>query len=229
MPSKKSPKINLSAFPRSIVTSKKNFKLPSISSVKPRGIQKGGVIKLVVGLGNPEEKYNNTRHNAGREIVLVLVDDLGAESTINQVEKNYLVSQAKSLGLTIMAPQTYMNDSGKAVSAFLKNSKIKPAQILVIHDDIDLPLGKAKISFAKNSAGHKGVESIIKVLKTNEFWRLRIGISLGKKKIDALKIVLKKWQPEELKIFKKLVKKSVETIKIAAMEGPEKAMSEFNS
>ncbi|MBI3458862.1 aminoacyl-tRNA hydrolase [Candidatus Azambacteria bacterium] len=192
-------------------------------------IKKNIKIKLIVGLGNPEEKYEKTRHNTGREIVLALVDDLGAESTINQVEKNHLVSQAKGLGLTIMTPQTYMNDSGKAVGAFLKNSKIKPAQILVVHDDIDLAFGKAKISYAKNSAGHKGVESIIKVLKTNEFWRLRIGISSGKKKIDALKIVLKKWQPEELKIFKKLVKKSVETIKIAAMEGPEKAMSEFNS
>jgi len=183
-------------------------------------IKKPVKIKLVIGLGNPDEEYKNTRHNAGREVVLALANDLGIESSFDQKNKKYLINNAKDLGLALLTPQTYMNDSGKAVGDFLKTSKIKPAQILVIHDDIDLPFGKNKISYAKNSAGHKGVESIIKILKTNEFWRLRIGISSGKKKIDALKIVLKKWSPEELKIFKKIIKKSVETIKITALEGP---------
>lgn len=168
-------------------------------------------LKLIAGLGNPEEKYENTRHNIGREIVLKLINNLGLKLLPDAKIKNCLITIINKK-TTAIIPQIFMNKSGKIIGEYSKKNKIKPAEILVIHDDIDIPFGKFKLSYAKNSAGHKGVESVIKTLKTNEFWRLRIGIGSEVKKIDALKLVLKKWNKEEVKILTKIIKKSIEII-----------------
>lgn len=146
-------------------------------------------IKLIVGLGNPGKEYENTRHNMG----FIFIDKLS-----EQIKTNFIVEK----------PQTFMNKSGDAVLALSKLHKIKPENILIVHDDIDILWGKFKFSFGHSSAGHKGVESIIKALKTKNFWRLRIGIQPTlKKHTPADKIILKKFTPTELKILNQTIKK----------------------
>ena len=126
-------------------------------------------------------------------------------------------------------PQTFMNNSGKVVKALLIFYKIKGATLIVVHDDIDIPLGKIKIIKNRGSAGHKGVESIIKELKTKNFIRVRAGIQPkeGKPK-NAEKFVLRKFTREEEKILKQALKKTSQALTIILLQSLEKAMAEFN-
>jgi PTH1 family peptidyl-tRNA hydrolase len=168
---------------------------------------------LVVGLGNPGREYERTRHNVGRMAVSVY-------------QKAPDGSTAKFL-----TPDTMMNNSGKALPA-----GVKPAQVVVVHDEIDLPLGVFKISFDRGSGGHRGVESIIKTLKSRAFTRVRIGISAvtpsGKfKKPPQAKVVdfiLGQFRPPELTKLKSVIKKTIPAIETIIKDGPQAAMNKFN-
>lgn len=184
---------------------------------------------LIIGLGNPGEQFKNTRHNIGREIVESIHKERMLSDFRFEKKWNALVSEGK-IGkekIFLVLPETFMNKSGNAVSPALRFYKIKPRGLFVIHDDADLILGKTKLSFGKNSAGHKGVESIMRALKTKEFWRFRIGIG-GKRDIPAEKMVLKKFTPEEQKLVKKITKKTTNALEVIASEGPEYAMNTYN-
>lgn len=185
---------------------------------------------LIIGLGNPGEEYRGTRHNIGREVVEHLHRTAGLKDFRFEKKWNAEVAEGK-IGkekTILLLPDTFMNKSGNAVAPVTRFFKIKQKDIYVIHDDADLPLGRAKLSFGKHSAGHKGVESVIRNLKTLEFWRFRIGIG-GKRDIPAEKMVLKKFTPDELKLAKKVMKKTIEAIEITSADGPEFAMNEYNS
>ena len=201
---------------------------------------------LVVGLGNPGEQYTNTRHNAGREIASAYARaiELGefrfekkwkAEITEGvvaniQIKGKYRNTQhAKATEkIAVILPNTMMNKSGTAVGVAARFFKIKPKDIFIIHDDADIALGATKLSFGKRSAGHKGVESVIRALKTKDFWRLRIGIA-GRRDIPAEKLVLKKFTPDEARIMKKVMKKTMTALSAIAADGPERAMNSYNS
>ena len=185
---------------------------------------------LIVGLGNPGEEYENTKHNIGREIAEKCAKKCDVDEFTHDKKSDALVAQAKiGKEKTIFAlPETFMNKSGLAVSALAKFYKVKPAQIFAVHDDIDLPVGKIKVSFARSSAGHKGVEHIIKNLKTNEFYRLRVGIGQKKKTKQAMEIVLKKFSTKEADEIKKVIKKTCDAIICAISESPQKAMTIYN-
>jgi PTH1 family peptidyl-tRNA hydrolase len=131
-------------------------------------------IKLLVGLGNPGQKYANTYHNAG----FLALDYLVKQTKLNNwrvlKSKNFACQEINNLKL--VKPLAFMNESGKAVSQALKFFRLSPEEMLVVHDDSDLNLGDFKLSFDRGSAGHHGVESIIRTLKTKSFWRFRVGI-----------------------------------------------------
>ncbi len=153
-------------------------------------------VKLIIGLGNPGKEYENTRHNTG----FIFIDELA--------------KQLKTADFKYEKSQTFMNNSGSGVLTLAKFHRIKPENILIVHDDIDILWGKFKFSFGRSSAGHKGVESIIKALKTKNFWRLRIGIQPTlKKHITADKIILKKFTPAELKTLNQTIKKAILELK----------------
>jgi len=191
---------------------------------------------LVAGLGNPGKKYRNTRHNIGFRIL----DEFQKENNFpafKPIRKfNSLISKREFLGkeILLVKPQTFMNNSGKTLKPLIRN-KIAMAKLTrienlwVIHDDIDLPLGRIRISKGRGSAGHKGVESIIKELGTKNFVRLRVGIQpeRGKPK-NPERFVLQKFTKAEEKIVKEIVKKSCDALKAALEEGREKAMTKFN-
>ncbi len=190
--------------------------------------------KLIIGLGNPDEQYQNTFHNAGYLTTDYFIKKLNGKAAKPEDwetgPKNFIF--LKTSGIIFVKPTVYMNESGKAVSeaakyfsGFLK--KVRPEQILVIHDDIDIELGNFKLSFNKNSAGHKGVESIIKALKTKEFWRLRIGIGrpnadkrglkrgTTRKKVKAMEVVLSKIGKIDSEKINQAIKDSFKQLEIA--------------
>ena len=133
-------------------------------------------MKLIVGLGNPEKEYENTRHNIGFKVVEYVNKEYGGEFILDK-KTNSEISEVKidSKKVLLAKPQTFVNKSGEAVKKLVVNYKLRIKNLIVIHDDLDIPFGKTKISFGRSSAGHKGVQSVIKALKTNKFNRLRIG------------------------------------------------------
>ena len=178
-------------------------------------------MKIVVGLGNPGKEYENTRHNAGRIVV---------GHIIKKLENTNLKS------LKFLTPDNFMNNSGKALAPFIKSKK-DLSTLVVIYDDIDLPLGKMKISYNRSSGGHNGLGSIIKALKSEEFLRIRIGVSpaianaVGKKPTGedkVLKFLLGEFKKSELDEIKKLSKKVAEAVEMFFTEGKDKAMSLYN-
>lgn len=159
---------------------------------------------IVVGLGNPGSEYVLTRHNAGRMAVNFLAD--------------------KVPGIKVITPETFMNKSGQVVAKVVKSRK-SAQKLIVIHDDLDLPLGVMKISYNRGSGGHKGVESIIRALKTKEFIRMRIGI--GKKR-DVEKHILGQFKKSELETLKKVFKRVSEAVSNIVEHNLTRAMTEFN-
>lgn len=192
---------------------------------------------LIVGLGNPGEEYKISRHNTGFIILDYVLGKVEWKQS-SLTKALFCKDSIHEKSVLYLKPQTFMNNSGIAVS-FTQNekAKIKPEDIIVIYDDIDLPLGSLKISFNRSSGGHNGVESIIKKIKTREFVRIRIGISpktptgkirkpKGEEKI--LKFLLGNFKDDELKELKKTSKKVKEIIEMIIIEGKEKTMSIYN-
>ena len=184
---------------------------------------------IIAGLGNPGQEYEHTRHNSGREIAQAIrkawnFPDFRFEKKWNAEISEGKVGKKKA---AILLPNTFMNKSGSAVSLVLRFYKVKPKDLFVIHDDADIPAGSTKLSFNKHSAGHKGVESVMRALKTREFWRFRIGIG-GKRDIPAEKVVLRKWTPDEKRAVAKIIKRTIEAASTAISENPERAMNTYN-
>jgi peptidyl-tRNA hydrolase, PTH1 family len=153
------------------------------------------VMKLIVGLGNPGKKYEGTRHNAG----FMAIDEL----------KKYDIEDS-----ILAKPKTFMNNSGKAVKEMVGYYKVKPEDLWVIHDDIDLPIGEFKISENRGSAGHKGVQSIIDELGIKNFNRIRIGICPAEGKPERIEeFVLKKFSKKESEGLKEALSKITEKMK----------------
>ena len=172
---------------------------------------------LIVGLGNPGEKYSHTRHNAGFMFVDYFWKEYRGDFGFSDWELKKKLSAKTSVGkagskkIILAKPQTFMNRSGDAVSVavkyFIRGETSN--SLLVAHDEIDLPLGNYKFSTSSSSAGHRGVQNIIDVLGTKSFTRLRIGVDGRKdKKIPTEKYVLGKFTNMELKILKKTLKES---------------------
>jgi len=186
---------------------------------------------LIVGLGNPGKKLQKTRHNLGFQAV----DEFKRKNNLPDFrlkkKLNSLITEGKfdNRKVILAKPQTFMNNSGFAVKSLIHFYKIKPQNVVVIHDDIDLPLGKIKIVKNRGSAGHKGVESIIGALRTKDFVRFRLGIQPknGKpKKVENF--VLQNFSKKEEKIIKKILKTGREALEIMIREGLEKAMIQYN-
>ena len=184
---------------------------------------------VIVGLGNPGKEYEKTRHNAGRSVVELVAKEEGCDDFVFNKTANALVAKGKvgKESATLVLPETMMNASGKAVSAFVKSPKAAK-NLLVIHDDLDLPLGMLKMVFARGAGGHKGVESVMRAIKTDAFARIRIGVAPAGKRNQAKKLkdeekvikhVLGKWKLGEEVVAKKAIKKAAEAIRLFAASG----------
>lgn len=197
-------------------------------------------MKLIIGLGNPGREYQDTRHNIG----FMVIDKLEKEIArgippVWQRDEKRNVLMAKLGDIVLVKPQTFMNKSGFAVKALLDFYKLTPADVWVIHDDMDLPLGKIKIREKGGSAGHNGVQSIIDQLKTDAFVRFRLGIG---KELDptsqsnnkpmrhrnVISYVLSRFRQSEAGSIKHLIKHGTEAVQGALDKGIDKTMNRYN-
>jgi len=192
----------------------------------------------IVGLGNPEEEYEGTRHNAGRDFLIAIAKKEGVIEWKEDKKLHALATKGVLFGekAMMLLPQTHMNNSGRALSP-LALSKKATEHLAVLQDDLDLPLGRVKLSFGAGAGGHKGIESIQKALKTRDFVRIRIGISpstaTGKlRKPDAEKVinfVLGRFRPAEAEKLKKARRLVADALELLLTEGRDKATMEIHS
>ena len=165
-------------------------------------------MKLIIGLGNPGKNYQKTRHNIGFRILDEIVQKLNIKFSTN---KSFELAEAKIHSQALFVkPNTFMNESGRAVVKVKDYYKINPDDIWVIHDDVDLTLGKIRINFGGSSAGQKGIQSVIDNIG-NDFWRIRVGV--GKKDmIPTDKWVLQNFNHDEAKIIKQIIDKTANLV-----------------
>lgn len=171
-------------------------------------------MKLIVGLGNPSEKYQNTRHNLGFMVVEQLARRLTANAKWKQATKfQGLVFRHSAQDLIIFKPQTFMNNSGQAIVKIVNYYKTKPNDILIVRDDIDMEVGKIRGPKKETgSGGHRGVESAIAALGNANFWQLKIGIGRPENNISAEVYVLQTFTEEENQIIKNSIEQTVEIV-----------------
>ncbi len=150
---------------------------------------------IIVGLGNPGAKFNHTRHNAGFEALDFFAAEQGFPEFSESLKHQALISEKDNV--ILVKPQTFMNESGRSVASVMKN---KNADLAVVHDEIDVPLGKMKISSGSGSGGHKGIASIIQAVGNQDFTRIKIGVETDPTK-KAEEVVLEKFSPEEYTIL----------------------------
>lgn len=193
---------------------------------------------VIVGLGNPGEKYKNTRHNVGRIILNFFAEKNNFSDWKKDASLKALISDAfvKNEKVLLIKPETFMNNSGKSVSALSEVGKIDD-KLIVVYDDLDLALGEIKISFKRGSGGHRGLDSIIKNLKTKEFVRVRVGISpksiFGKTKKPkgeerVLNFLMRDFSKKDFLILENIQKKADEILKTIIEKDYLEAMNKFN-
>lgn len=184
-------------------------------------------MKLIIGLGNPDKEYEATRHNFG----WLVVDSLTDKKEINWTkhkQSNSLIAtwQGKKEKIVLVKPLTYMNNSGQAVKALKQFYKTPVNRIIVIYDDIDLPYGKIRISKSRSAGGHKGIDSIIKYLKSKDFKRIRLGI--GPQQGKAEDFVLKKFSSTEKEHLNEILDTSHLIIEDILNKGFDEAANKYN-
>ncbi|MFI5164706.1 MAG: aminoacyl-tRNA hydrolase [Bacteroidia bacterium] len=183
---------------------------------------------LIVGLGNPGSEYDNTRHNIGFKILDALADLLKVNFESSRLAFT-AEGKVKNKNFSLIKPTTFMNLSGKAVNYYLQQEKIPIQNLLVITDDVALPLGHIRLRPKGSDGGHNGLKNITEVLTTDNYSRLRFGIGNDYPKGGQVNFVLGKWTNEELNIILPRIQLAVEAIKDFGLMGIEKTMNAYNS
>ena len=192
----------------------------------------------IAGLGNPGEEYKNTRHNAGRIILEYFRKNKGF-SEWEEKKKNKVLVSCGEIGkskVVLLEPDNFMNNSGKSIAPIVTSAK-KAEKLVVVYDDIDLPLGTFKISYNRGSGGHRGVESVIKSIKTKAFIRVRVGVApvtpsgkmrkpKGEQKV--LDFLMGEFKPKEMDALKRVSKNIAEALETIIIDGKERAMNVYN-
>lgn len=185
-------------------------------------------IQLVVGLGNPGLEYARSRHNAGFMVIDRLLTELpGSWERIDGCNSFYFEGRFRGRNMWLQQPHTYMNLSGEAVRKLLNRSGVNPESVLVIHDDMDLPLGKIRLRKGGGAGGHHGVESVMGALGTAGFGRLRVGIGRPEGR-SVTDFVLTDFTAEEKKLLEASLLLASEAVKCTLARGIQAAMNEFN-
>lgn len=191
-------------------------------------------IKLVIGLGNPGQKYEQTRHNIGFLVMDRMADIHGAQM-VNHLKWRAHVARVPGSGTILMKPQTFMNESGQSVGAAMRFYKWQPEQILVVYDDVSLPFGSLRFRMAGSAGGHNGIKSIISHLGSDQFPRLKLGIgnAMQEQKQKAggslTGHVLGKFSTDEQNELENTLATAAEAVQFALAEGVESAANSFNT
>jgi PTH1 family peptidyl-tRNA hydrolase len=183
---------------------------------------------LIVGLGNPGDQYRHTRHNFGFMVIDRLAEKLAV--SLKKVKFKALLAETKLDGqaLILAKPMTFMNDSGRAVGPLLRFFKVPPDHLLIVHDDLDLPLGSLRLRPTGSSGGQRGVASIIATLGTQDFPRLRLGISRPPGQMDPVAYVLQNFTPAEAELKEMVLNQAADAALTFIREGMQATMNQYN-
>ncbi len=184
-------------------------------------------VRLIVGLGNPGAEYAKTRHNAGFELIEILLKKLpGSFEKFNKYNGIGFRGRFRGRELLLQMPQTYMNLSGKAAAALAAAEQIRPEEILVAYDDVDIPLGRMRLRQGGSSGGHHGIDSLIECLNSNAFARLRLGIGTAEK--NQIAHVLSRFNADEQPVFDNVLEAAADAAICVLARGMGAAMNSFN-
>ncbi|MGQ0679645.1 MAG: aminoacyl-tRNA hydrolase [Actinomycetota bacterium] len=184
---------------------------------------------LAVGLGNPGVRYGGTRHNAGSRVVERLAYELGVKLKSSRALSIIGDARVDEVRLILANPTTYMNESGRAVGALIKLKEVGIEHLIVVHDEIDLPAGSLKIKFGGGAAGHRGIESIVGVLGTKDFYRVRVGVGRSlDPAASARQFVLEPVTRTDAPVLIDVEKRAGEAVISLVRRGLEPTMNDFN-
>jgi len=186
-------------------------------------------VKLIVGLGNPGIEYQFTPHNIGFLAIDVLANECGVEVRNRQCRALTARAEIGSETVLLAKPETFMNLSGLSVRELIaKNEIVAETDLIVIHDELDFPLGTVRIHRRRSSAGHNGVESIIGALGTQDFLRIRLGVAPDRKVEDGMSYLLSPMRKAQLETVDEMLGKTLEAVKMILSQGEAAAMNYFN-
>ena len=185
-------------------------------------------MKLIVGLGNPGLKYQKTKHNTGFMAIDYYLKKNGLSFNKEKFEGFWIKTKIKGEDVILLEPQTYMNDSGKSVTQLVDFFKIDAHDILVIHDDMDMPVAKIRLRKSGKSGGHNGIKSIIAHLGSDKFKRIKFGVGDKPKNWDLADWVLGKFPTDEYATLREANKKACEAVECILTDGIESGMNKYN-
>ena len=183
---------------------------------------------LIVGLGNPEPEYSNTRHNMGFDVINALAKEYKIEINRNKFSSLYGTGVINDEKVILIKPQTFMNLSGHAIRDFINFYKLDKDNIIIIYDDIDIKKGTIKVRKIGGAGTHNGMKSVIEEIKTEEFARIRVGTGSPIYKNDLINYVLEKLPEDERKLLEPGLTKAKEAVKEILKNGIDSAMNKFN-
>lgn len=185
-------------------------------------------MKLIVGLGNPGYEYQQTPHNLGFKAIDRLADACGKHLSRHEGQALTVATEMAGEHVVLAKPQTYMNLSGLAVSRLLRNYDLTPQDLLVLVDEIDLPLGMLRIRPRGTAGGHNGMKSIIGALETGDFPRVRLGVRPDSGVEDYVSYLLRPFQGADRKSVEEMLELAMEAVRVILSEGVQRAMNRFN-
>jgi PTH1 family peptidyl-tRNA hydrolase len=185
---------------------------------------------LVVGLGNPGTRYAGTRHNAGSRALERLASRIGVKLRSSRALARTGDVHLEGQRLVLACPTTYMNESGRAVAALVRQKGIEPGRLIVVHDEIDLPAGALRVKFGGGTAGHHGVDSVVAALGTKDFYRIRIGVGRPMNPLhDPSKFVLEPISKVDAPVLVDVEARAADAVLSLIRNGLEPTMNKFNS
>jgi len=186
-------------------------------------------VYLIAGLGNPGPRYKNTRHNIGFKVINLWGDDLDIPLKGRRFQSRNALTRYEGKRIFLVRPLTYMNRSGESIRACVDYYGIQTENILVVHDDLDLPVGKIKVAKNGGSGGHKGVMSLVQHLGTKEFFRVKVGIDRPRYRESVENFVLNPFYKDEREIVEEVIRMAVQACGLFVSKGVESAMNVINS
>ena len=184
---------------------------------------------LIVGLGNPGRKHANNRHNVGFHCLDRVAQEHGLAFEEKQDKSDLALGRIGGRRVILAKPQTFVNDSGRAVGAVARFYKVEPQDVLVIYDDLDLPQGTIRVRPNGGSGGHNGIRSIIDHMGTSDFARIRVGIGRPPGQMEPKSYVLQDWSPVEQEVMNEVYERVVATVDTVIEQGVAAAMNQFNA
>lgn len=186
-------------------------------------------MKLIVGLGNPGDKYRDTRHNIGFMVAEQLASDCGLTLKKKGHQAIYGTGRLEGVEITVLLPQTFMNLSGASVGSAIKSLGVDPGDLIVIHDDLDLPFGQIRFKTGGGHGGHNGIRHINQVLGHGDFVRCKLGVGRPREGTDVVGHVLKPFNAEERKLLPQVVAGAVDALKLLVAQGLNQVMNQYNN